>query len=523
MPAAPDRSPSRRSSGPSHVLTVPERTMQAPQLGPPSRLTGRHVPDALAATKFTPPRLPSGWVDRLRLVDALEHGLRSPLTLLAASPGAGKTATLGAWVANRTGAGPLGWLSLDAGDHDRSRFWRGVLEALARGGAPDPVASLATHPPDSVDVVVPELINALDALDEPLVLVLDDVHEVRDGAAVADLDRLLRHPPPALRIVAATRVDPPLRLGRMRIAGDLTEIRGRDLAFTEPETEALLRQSGIVLEPAEVSLLWRRTEGWAAGLRMAALTLRNHPDPARFVMEFAGDDAAMADYLLAEVLAQQPDDLVEFLLRTSIVDVVSGELADALTGRDDSDPILAQLEREHALVSALGDARPWRRYHPLLRELLQSELRLRLPGELPSLHRKAARWYLDAGRPTDAVSHAADAADWEPVAAIASEHWLPLLMRGELSTLRTVLEGLPRDRVRDDPELSLALSATLLYFGDEPPATDLVECARGASDIVPAERRTQFDLGVAAVCLLRARLRGDVDAARTHAELMIGD
>jgi LuxR family maltose regulon positive regulatory protein len=486
-------------------------------------MTDKPPIDALAATKFTPPRVPSGWVGRPRLVDELERGLQGPLTLLAASPGAGKSAMLGAWAGQRTCTGPLAWLSLDSGDRDRRRFWRGVLEALARGGAPEPVASLAVHPTDSVDRIVPELVNAFDRLEEPVVLVLDDLHEVGDGAAIADLDRLLRHPPPALRIVAATRIDPPLRLGRMRLAGELTDIRERDLAFTEAEAGALLEAAGIALDPPEVRLLWERTEGWAAGLRMAALTLRTHADPPRFVAAFAGDDAAMADYLLAEVLAQQPDDLVDFLLRTSIVDFVCGDLADRLAHRTDSEQVLARLEREHALVIALGDDRPWHRYHPLLRELLRSELRYRLPGEVPELHARAARWYVDAGRPAEALRHAADAGDWPLVAELAGEHWVPLLVRGELSLLRAPLESLPRDRLRDDPEVALALSATLLDLGDEPAAGDLFDRAVGRSDAVPAARRTRFDLGVAAVGLLRARLRGDLDKALAHAHALLGD
>jgi LuxR family maltose regulon positive regulatory protein len=478
--------------------------------------------DVLAATKFTAPRLPSGWVPRRRLVEDLEHGLQGPLTLLAASPGAGKSAMLGAWVSERTHRGPLGWLSLDPVDRDRRRFWRGVLEALVRGGAPEPIASLAMHPAASIDLIVPELVNALEDLEEPVVLVLDDLHEVGDGAAIADLDRLLRHPPPALRIVAATRVDPPLRLGRMRIAGELTDIRERDLAFTEAETAALLDAAGIELAAAEISLLWQRTEGWAAGLRMAALTLRTHPDPSRFVAAFAGDDAAMADYLLAEVLAQQPDELVDFLLRTSIVDIVSGDLADALTARADSDHVLARLEREHALVAALGDDRPWHRYHPLLRELLRSELRFRHPAEVGPLHERAARWYVDAGRPAEALRHAADAGDWGTVAALAGEHWVPLLVRGELSMLRSGLESLPRERSQRDPEVALALSATLLDVGDEPAASDLFDRAVAHRDGVPDARRTRFDLGVATVGLLRARLRGDLDKALAHAHAIVG-
>ena len=485
-------------------------------------MTGRQATDALAATKFTPPRAPTGWVPRPRLVETLERGLQGSLTLLAASPGAGKSAMLGAWAAERTSGGPVGWLSLDAADIDRHRFWRGVLEALARGGAPEPVASVTLHPPDRVGRVVPELVNALDELDEPVVLILDDLQEVRDSMAIADLDRLLRHPPPALRIVAATRADPLLRLGRMRIAGELTEIRERDLAFTEAEADALLRTAGIALGPGELKLLWQRTEGWAAGLRLAALTLRSHAEPTRFVEEFAGDDAAMADYLLAEVLAQQPDDLVDFLLRTSIVDVVSSELASALTDRRDSEHLLAQLEREHALVTSFGDPRRWHRYHPLLRELLESELRHRLPGEVPGLHTRAARWYVEAGRPADALRHAANAADWRTVAALAGEHWLPLMVRGELATLRTVLAGLPRERVEDDPELALGLAAAVLDLGDEPTAAGLFDRARGRRDAVPAERRPRFELAIEAVALVRARVRGDLEQARRHARALGG-
>ena len=266
---------------------------------------------------------------------------------------------------------------------------------------PAPVASLAVHPAESVDLLVPEVVNALVELDEPVVLVLDDLHEVGDGGVIGDLDRLLRHPPTALRLVISTRVDPPLRLGRLRLTGELTEIREADLAFTERETAALLAAAASSLHPRDVEQLWLRTEGWAAGLRLAALTLRTHPDPSRFVSAFAGDDAAMADYLLSEVLAQQPDELVDFLLRTSVVDVVCGELADALTGGTRSDEVLARLEREHALVSAHGDQRTWHRYHPLMRELLSVRAalpRARAGARAAPARRRVVRDPAPAGR-----------------------------------------------------------------------------------------------------------------------------
>ena len=256
---------------------------------------------------------------------------------------------------------------------------------------------------------------------------------------------------------------------------------------------------------------------------MAALTLRTHPEPGRFVAAFAGHDAKMADYLLAEVLARQPDDLVDFLLRTSIVDVVSGDLADAVTGRVDSEQVLARLEHDHALVTALGDDQRWRRYHPLLRELLVSELRYRHPEEFAPLHRRAAGWYADAGRPADALRHAAQAADWDMVAALAGEHWMPLMARGKLDALRSVLDALPRERVESDPELALALAAAVLELGDEPQAGALIERARARRDTVAAERRERFDLATATVGLVAARMRGDLAQAKEHARALADD
>ena len=305
---------------------------------------------------------------------------------------------MSSWIAQRKDEVAVGWLSLDRGDADRRRFWRAVLEALKRGGAPEPVASLSFHPSETVELVIAVLVNALADLTEPVVLVLDDFHELGNGSAVADVDRLLRHPPEALRIVIATRSDPQLRLARLRIAGQLRELRDRDLAFTEAEAAELLAASGVRLSPAAGTRLWRRTEGWAAGLRLATLTLRTHHEPEAFVDHFAGDDATVSGFLLAEVLAQQPPELRDFLLKTSVADVLSVELADAITGRRDGEQSLARLEREHALVSALGPDRTWFRYHPLFAELLRSQLRFELPDLVGDLHRRAALWHAASSR-----------------------------------------------------------------------------------------------------------------------------
>ena len=477
--------------------------------------------DPLDATKFNAPRPPPGWVSRARLTDELDAGNEHPLTLLAAGAGAGKSALVSSWIAQRREEGPVGWLSLDPGDADRRRFWRAVLEALKRGGTPEPIASLSFHPSEPVELLIAVLVNALADLSEPVVLVLDDFHELGTGTAVTDVDRLLRHPPDALRIVIATRSDPQLRVARLRVAGQLRELRDRDLAFTEAEASELLAANEVQLSPWSAARLWRRTEGWAAGLRLASLTLRTHPEPEEFVENFAGDDATVADFLLAEVLAQQPPELREFLLQTSVADVLSAELADAITERHDGEASLTRLEREHALVSALGADRTWFRYHPLFAELLRSQLRFELPALVPALHRRAALWYAARSRAGQALRHAAAAADRDLVGLLAGEQWVPLMIRGELDTLGAVLAQLPSEPATHDPEVALAFSGVRLDAGDEAGSAVLFDRAMAARARVPRPRRERFDLAASIVGLMRARLRGDIAAARDGAHALL--
>jgi LuxR family transcriptional regulator, maltose regulon positive regulatory protein len=482
--------------------------------------TQRTAPDpaALAATKFLPPRVPAGMVRRARLGAQLDAGTRGPLTLVTGAPGAGKSALLSTWAADR--AEPTAWLLLEHADGDPYRFFRGVLEALRRAGVGDPVASLKVQPREDVEPVVPALVNALDQLPAPVVLVIDDLHEIGDAPAIDWLDRLLLHPPATLRIVVASRADPPLRVGRLRVAGELTEISADELAFTLAETEQLLGASGIGVSTTVAETLWERTEGWAAGLRLAALTMRSHPDPTAFVTEFAGDDKAVAEYLLAEVLTRQPPDVREFLLRFAIVDAANAELADALTGRTDSAGILARLDRDHALLSSTGDARAWYRLHPLFADLLRSEMRFTAAGEVRELHRRAARWFDTHERPLEALRHAAAAKHWEHVAQLAGVHWVTLLLEGEVEPLGRVLEQMPEDLRHGDPELALAFAGVHVDAGEEVAAHRWFDLARAGRGAVPPARRGAFDLAVATVGLMRGRLRGDVDAAMQHAQTM---
>jgi LuxR family maltose regulon positive regulatory protein len=449
---------------------------------------------------------------RDRLLEALDAGLRRPLTLIAAPPGAGKTALLGSWIGAGRVPGAVAWLSLDRGDADRRRFWRAVLEALTRAGAGESIADVAAHPRARPDAMVSALAGALAEREEMVVLVLDDFHEVAD-AVHADVDHLLHHPPPALRLVIATRADPPLRLGRLRVQDQLTELREPDLAMTLDETTLMLTAAGVSMGEDHVRRLWEHTEGWAGALRLAALPLRDHPDPGAFVERFAGDDRAISDYLISEVMSRMSPADRDFLLRTSIVSVLTGELADALTGRADGHRHLAELTRGGVLLAPLDRHGEWYRYHALFRELLQAELRSDAAALQPELHRRAALWLAANGDDAAGLRHAVEAEAWDVAARLAGERWVDLLLRGEVGALRPLIERLPSKLALQDPEVALAVASALLDRGDHAEAAKLLATAATAADLVPAERRRRFDVSLSALQLHVARLRGDLEAA----------
>src|SRR5215216_4848857 len=373
-------------------------------------------------------------VPRRRLYALLDEGTRGPVTLLAASAGYGKTLLLTSWAQAGRTPGPVAWMTAGPDDHQPASFWAHVLGALddagvlPAGGPPgDPGPPAASGSP-----LLRWLAARLAELPRPVVLVLDDLHEAGGGAVAAELRLLPRYAPPQLRLVVATRADPPLVLHRLRVAGQLGELREADLAFTGSEAEAMLGDHGVTLPAGDLEALLRRTEGWAAGLRLAALTLRDHPLPGRFVDELAGDDRAIAGYLLEEVLAVQPPELRAFLLWTSVPDRICGGLADALTGRADGAEVLARLEREHVFTMASGPGRDWYRYHPLFAELLRAELRHERPEELPALHRKAAAWQAANGLPVDAVRSALAGDDLDQAIDLLADGWLSLLVSGQV-------------------------------------------------------------------------------------------
>ncbi len=478
--------------------------------------------EALLATKLAVPRGPRAVVLRNRLLDRLDLGVQGPVTLVAAAAGAGKSALLSSWIAEGRAPGPLAWLSLDADDADRRRFWRGVLAALAAATGDDAVSALAVSPrePMSMAVVASALADALEGVGHPVVLVLDDLHEVVD-AVHADLERLVRFQPPALRLVIVTRADPPIGLGRLRLDGRLTEIRAADLNFSVDEAGALFAAMDTVLAPEDLETLWRRTEGWAAALRLAAISLQHHPDPPAFIEHFAGTDATISDYLVSEVLARQPPDLRAFLLRTSVVEALSGELADALTGRTDGHVMLSWLDHGGVLTTPLDERGTWHRYHPLFAELLRAELRAQLPEDIAQLHRRAATWLAAHGDNAAALRHAAAGGAWDLAAELTTTRWFPMMVNGEMGTLRPILETMPRALVEASPELALAFGGALLARGDHGGAQPYLRRADEGEALVAPDRRASFAVSRAAMALYEGRLRGDPEAALRAARQLL--
>jgi len=447
--------------------------------------------DGLLATKLYLPRPQPGFVPRPRLVGQLGQGLAGPLTLVCAPAGFGKTALLADWA--RRGRRPVGWLSLDEADNDPARFWRHVVAALegVRPGVAERIAPLLGPPaPSSFEGLVTALINELAARPDEVVLVLDDYHLVEAQPVHVSLGFLLEHPPPGLQLVVASRADPPLPLARLRAGGQLAELRAADLRFTPEEAAELLRAVvGPNLLDAAVGVLTARTEGWAAGLQLAALSLRGRVDADGFVAGFSGSHRYVLDYLAEEVLERQPEQVREFLLETSVLERLSGELCDAATGRGDGQQLLERVERANLFLVPLDEVRGWWRYHQLFADLLRARLAQERPERVPQLHRNAAAWCEEHGLADDAVRHALAAGDAAWAARLVERHIDGLLLRSEGATLQRWLAALPPELVGSRPRLLLAQAVVALVSGH-------VEAVEGPLDA--AERALAGTAGAAA-------------------------
>jgi LuxR family maltose regulon positive regulatory protein len=422
----------------------------------PSQAVGPQRPE-LVWGKLRPPALRAGLIPRAGLLSLLQTGLAAKLCLLDAPAGFGKTTLLGQW---RMAAGGrrVAWVSMDEGDNDPTRLWVYVVEALRTVEPGVGAAALeALHRPsaDLGRVVLPGLLNDLQAVGSQLFLVLDDYHLVTNLACHQTLSFFLERLPAGVHVAMSARADPQLPLARMRARGELAELRVAELRFTREEASALLNASmGLQLATEEVERLAERTEGWAAGLVLAGLSLHGRRDTDAFIASFQGDNRHIADYLTAEVLDRQPEEIQTFLLRTSVLERLSGPLCDAVLETEGSTEILAELERSNLFLLPLDDRREWYRYHQLFAQLLRLELAQRDSALIPVLHRRAAAWHRQAGNVEEAIHHASAAGELTEAAALIAAHWLAYWLGGRRATVARWLDGLPEEAILAAPPVA---------------------------------------------------------------------
>jgi len=484
--------------------------------------------DELLATKLSVPQTRSDHLRRSRLIEALDEGMTREVILVCTPAGFGKTTLLADWATSARW--PVAWLSLDREDDDPARFFRYVIGALDRvcGSLGERLLPLFSAPAGmSSGAVVTALVNELEVAPDELVLVLDDYHVMKSQRIHDDVALLLGRLPPRLHVVITSRGDPPLPLPRLRAGGHLAELRAADLRFTPEETSALLREVWeLDLSPEAIAALESRTEGWAVGLQLAALSLRERPDPDAFLDAFTGTHRYVLDYLSEEVLDRQPDHVRTFLLETSILERLSGPLCEAVTGRSHTQDLLEQLERSNLFLMPLDEQRHWYRFHHLFRDLLRVRLRRTEEARLPDLHRRAADWCERHGLIDEAIHHALGASDAMAAVRLVEQHVDETLGRGESVILERWLSVLPDDVVRSRPALSFAQAEMQFHLGHLNAAEYLLEQAERTLDRAQEqELEVPTHAGMvaevpAAIALLRAELagaRGDAEGMAAHA------
>jgi LuxR family transcriptional regulator, maltose regulon positive regulatory protein len=482
----------------------------------------------LLETKLHVPRPRRALIARTRLSEALSRGAESGLTLVSAPAGFGKTTLLAEWLAGAPRDGrSVAWLALDQRDNDPTLFWTYLLAALNRAapGVGTRALSLLQPPRPPIDTVLTTLLNDLDALPDDVVLVLDDYHVI-DARDVQDgMTFLLEHLPPQLHLVIAGRADPALSLARLRGRGELVEIRAADLRFTADEAAAYLNGAmGLALTAPDVAALESRTEGWIAALQLAALSMQGRDDIAGFIAGFAGDDRYIVDYLAEEVIQRRPEPVRRFLLRTSILNRLSGPLCDAVTGQEGGTARLAALERANLFLVPLDDRRRWYRYHHLFADVLQVHLRDDEPDVVPELHRRASAWHERHGEPSEAIRHAMAAGDLGRAADLV-ELAIPATRQArQEATLRRWLEALPDELIRVRPVLSNGYAGSLLVRGEVDGVETRLRDAEsglgtpsGATVVADEDEFRRLPGAIAVHRAGLARMLGDVAGTMSHA------
>jgi LuxR family transcriptional regulator, maltose regulon positive regulatory protein len=469
---------------------------------------------AAAGSGRAPGRAETGLILRHDLVGALNRAAQKRVTVISAPAGSGKTSLLRAWAGRPGQDFRVAFMTVRPGQYDMQLFWLAVLGAIrAAAGDGEGDAQLPPVTPGATgSAMVDKVLSELEEARDRFVLVIDDLHELSAPEAAGQLTTLLMRLPLGVRAIVATRRDLPLRLHRLRLAGDLAEIRAAELRFTEDETRQLLADAGIAVPGHAAAMLHQRTEGWAAGLRLAVLSLAGHPDPERFIAEFSGSDRTVAEYLMAEMLERQPPEVQGLLLRTSVLDRVSGELANLLTGATGSERILLDLEDANAFVVSLDPGRTWFRYHHMFGGLLRLELRRTMPAEIAGLHQLAARWLAARGQAADAIGHLQAAGDWDEAARMLTDNALSLTLDGQAGTVAALLRSFPARTGEDSPDLTLVRAIADQYRLRLDQTDAQLREVRAYTATAPPARRQRLQMAIASVDLLSARLRGHFDS-----------
>jgi LuxR family transcriptional regulator, maltose regulon positive regulatory protein len=484
---------------------------------PPARRLAR-TDDPVLTSKLTPPQIPDWVVPRERIESRIAEGVRGPLTVVTGPPGAGKTIAVASWAAAGSELGPTAWVTLDEYDNRQQAFWSYILVGLQSAGVLVPRAAWASVRGGDFDLgFILRLASAIVARHRPVLLILDDLHLVTDARCLNGLARLLRNARPLLRLVIASRSDPLLPLHRYRLAGELTEIRANELAFSVPEAAMLMTHHGIALPDESLEFLAQRAEGWVAALRLAAISMQDEPHPEQFVKELVAEDSPVASYLVEEVLNAEPPETRSLLLKTSVLDRVSAGIAGELAGADDAGNAFAALAQRNALVQPLHQG--WYRYHPLLAEVLRLKLQREAPGQVPELRRRAARWLRRNGTLAEAVRQAAQAPDWQLAARmVVDELAIGRLLEVQGSEpLADVLRRMPDRPDWADPHPWLVRAALLLAGGADAAASDSLAAADRLLQPLRPDAEMPSRLAAAMIRLGLSRRTGELHAGRAAA------
>jgi LuxR family maltose regulon positive regulatory protein len=473
--------------------------------------------DPLLLTKLSVPSTRISLVPRSRLSKRLEAGLGGKLTLVSAPAGFGKSTLLSSWSGELSDEGrPIAWLSLDSGDNDPARFWRYFvtgIDQLKLGSGKTALALLGSPQAPPIEAILTTVLNELADLDADAVLVLDDYHLIDSQAIHEELAFLVDHLPPHFHLVISTRADPPLPLPRLRARGELNEVRASDLRFTAEEAATFLaRVMGLELSAEDIAELEGRTEGWIAGLQMAALAMRDHADVPGFIAAFTGSNRHVVDYLAEEVLGRQPEELRTFLLRTSILDRMCPPLCNVVTAHTDGQTALERLEHANLFVIPLDDDRQWYRYHHLFADVLRQRLHQEHVDLVPALHRSASGWFEEEGLVTEAIRHALAAQDWERSVRLIESSGMAIVLGKQVKTMLGWIDEIPEAEVRERPVLCTIHAIALAYSSRLDAAEARVQEAERYLRDKPTTDETRAILGrIAVIRSTMARYPGDLE------------